>query len=332
MRPHTHSGAALLAATLAALVIGGCDSGPLVPRADRITVATRTVGASLDADGYIVRIDGVESDTVSIFGEHVLSRSFAPGEYRLDLIGVAPNCVVIGEDSRLVEVGAAVEIAAVFDVECRWVPRALLFSTDRDGNRELYAMGPDGAYEVRLTRDDTHDHGPAWSPDGERIAYLRGSVLSIMGTDGSVPTSLRNEAWDVAWSPDGATIAATLCCVENEDDPWAWPDPEIWLMTPRGADDVPLTLGAYPAWSPDGARIALNLGNDIITMDTDGADPRTLTDGSLWSYDPDWSPDGSRIAFVRVRGRNADIYVMDADGSGLVRLTHNPALDHQPVW
>lgn len=50
--------------------------------------------------------------------------------------------------------------------------------------------------------------------------------------------------------------------------------------------------------------------------------------------EPSWSPDGARIAFSSTRaGRgNFDIYVMNADGSNLVRLTDHPAPDQDPAW
>ena len=48
--------------------------------------------------------------------------------------------------------------------------------------------------------------------------------------------------------------------------------------------------------------------------------------------EPVWSPDGTRIAFESFREGNGDIYVMNADGSGLTRLTSDPALDSSPSW
>ena len=68
-------------------------------------------------------------------------------------------------------------------------------------------------------------------------------------------------------------------------------------------------------------------------MNADGSAPVNLTnspgvDGGF----PAWSPDGTRIAFVSRRDGDAEIYVLDADGSGVKRLTSDPANDRSPVW
>jgi Tol biopolymer transport system component len=63
-------------------------------------------------------------------------------------------------------------------------------------------------------------------------------------------------------------------------------------------------------------------------MGADGADIRRLTDG----FEPDWSPDGTGLVFAIDRGDNADIYSMDADGTGVTRLTDDPGDDVGPDW
>lgn len=72
-------------------------------------------------------------------------------------------------------------------------------------------------------------------------------------------------------------------------------------------------------------------------MNADGSEPRNLTKYGRGDVLPAWSPDGKKIAFMSFRDRNAEIYVMRADGSGQKRLTHNAGagntgLDYKPAW
>jgi len=78
-------------------------------------------------------------------------------------------------------------------------------------------------------------------------------------------------------------------------------------------------------------------------VDADGTGQTRLTDNPTWDYDPSWSPDGTKIAFSRAprtdipgagRYGKSDIYVMNTDGSALVRLTNNPSVkgNSHPAW
>ena len=58
-------------------------------------------------------------------------------------------------------------------------------------------------------------------------------------------------------------------------------------------------------------------------MNSDGSNQVRLTDDPEADSGADWSPDGTRIAFTSERDGNREIYVMDADGSNLIRVTDN---------
>ena len=93
------------------------------------------------------------------------------------------------------------------------------------------------------------------------------------------------------------------------------------------------------AWSPDGDMIAYSGGtggwedkayDDIWVVPATGGVPRRLTDSFEDDWDPSWSPDGRRIAFDRQDDGYNWIYVVNADGTGLRRLTRN--FNWHPVW
>ncbi len=76
---------------------------------------------------------------------------------------------------------------------------------------------------------------------------------------------------------------------------------------------------------------AFGSGLAIYVVDEDGLSPRLLTTGPV-DTSPAWSPDGTRILFARWVGNAPDIFVIDADGTHLARLTDNPGQDFEPVW
>ena len=88
-----------------------------------------------------------------------------------------------------------------------------------------------------------------------------------------------------------------------------------------GSDDPAATpVASTPAQTPaSGApRIAFASDRggtpDVWVMNTDGSDPKQLTDIVARDDAPSWSPDGSRIAYLSDRDGNFEVYVMNADG------------------
>src|SRR5262245_34183267 len=78
------------------------------------------------------------------------------------------------------------------------------------------------------------------------------------------------------------------------------------------------------------ARPFPNAGQIVLyTAAADGSDERPLLGVRDWDYDGAWSPDGASIVFTSERGGSADLYRVKPDGSGLERLTEDPAYDDQ---
>ena len=126
----------------------------------------------------------------------------------------------------------------------------------------------------------------------------------------------------------------------------------MWTANPDLTAEQQLTHGnansGWPAWAPDASRIAFDSDrsdpdptdhvfvNDVFTMRPDGSDVRKLTDSVGFSGDPAYSPDGSLIAFDANRGSqwrsgmaaalpDLSIFVINADGTGMRRVTTPPA-------
>ncbi len=87
-----------------------------------------------------------------------------------------------------------------------------------------------------------------------------------------------------------------------------------------------------PTWSADGTKIGFTRSSDIFVADATGANAVNITNTAN-NQDPAWSPDGGRIAFMTTRDGHSELYLMNPDGSNVVRLTYNIAISiGRPAW
>jgi len=211
---------------------------------------------------------------------------------------------------------------------------------------DLWVVDADGSHRRRLTDSDAGtDSSPTWSPDGTRVAFrtTRGSPsgpdpsnIFVINTDGSGERQLTPARGAAAgglfpaWSPDGNSIAYSNGSGIN-------------LVRPDGRGRRPLGVaGECSVWSPDGSELmfcsnGVNRGEgvdnwDVFVMDADGTNLRRLTSNVAQDYPGAWSPDGTQIAFFSRRDGDGDVYVMDADGANLRRVTNQPGAQAADAW
>jgi Tol biopolymer transport system component len=187
----------------------------------------------------------------------------------------------------------------------------------------------------------------SWSPDGTRLAFSTETETYVLTLS---PRAVVRVGPDGAsapeWSPDGSAIAFLVLDQDIGGQSY------VAVASPTRADVRRVTSLAdavsAPSWMPDGRRVVYaSRMNDndfeIVVHDTASSTVTVLTDNQLEDVEPTWSPRGSRIAFVRGRRDAEDfefadgyhvlgsIYVMNADGTEVRRLTHRRH-DHSPSW
>jgi Tol biopolymer transport system component len=218
----------------------------------------------------------------------------------------------------------------------------LAFTSDRDGDFEVFTMRPDGSDVKQLTKNKAVDAPMDWSPDGKKLVFVsdRDGDLEVytMNADGSGVKRLTfSPGADSAgsWSPDGKKIAFE----SNRDGNF-----EIFVMNANGLGVKQLTFngGFFPDWSPDGTKIVFHdirtNNSEVRTINANGSNEINLTNDppGFGPADraPDFSPNSRQLAFASDRdgGEDLEILVMGADGSNPTNRTNNEANDDVPVF
>lgn len=201
---------------------------------------------------------------------------------------------------------------------------------DTDPNVEIMTMNVATGEVQQLTSQAWSDHEPAWSPDGELIAYVKTqgteqADLYVMNSDGSDPRQLteglRVGVYQAGWSADSQQIVFVA---------WNGAKDEYDIYSVALADGAvtPLIEGAgydvAPALSPDGQKLAFISDRDspdkflsIYILNLTTNDLIRLTD--YQSIHPRWSADGQYLLF------SADwtVYIMDLETGELQAVAEN---------
>lgn len=172
---------------------------------------------------------------------------------------------------------------------------SLAYSSSREGNAELYRLDTHTKAVQRLTTNAAGDLSPSWSPSGRELAF----------------TSDRNGG------------------------------PQIFLMSADGSNVRRLTFdgdyNAAPAWSPRGNWIAYVCRTSkkeykLCVITPDGQKHLQLTTGLGVDDSPSWSPDGRHLVFSSTVDGKSQIYMINADGKDLERITFTGTHNSAPSW
>lgn len=205
-------------------------------------------------------------------------------------------------------------------------------------------------YEIHLIKPDGSDHRifpldgvsePALSQTGSQLAYRaweeptgHRSLLS-----GSLNGRVIHEVggfWEDA-QPDWSPTEDRLIYASQRESDRRW---RLYTSQGDGQDEVALPLeGKSPSFAPDGKHFAY-VGCDLTgnrcglwqaNLDDAGASAQPILEDPRASS-PDWSPKSNQIAYMANVDGNWDLYLVDADGTNIRRLTTDPAVDGLPAW
>ena len=223
----------------------------------------------------------------------------------------------------------------------------IVFGANREGNRDIYLMNPDGSEQINITNHRADDIYGAWSPTGEHILFASDRDewydLYLMDADGQnvrrvFGKSAHREC--PTWSPDGKQIAYERVELSKRF---------IYIATSDGKDEERVAIGSSPTWSPDGTKIAcvVKAGQDrweIHTLNVRTRKQKVFFPPKAmpaWTGSiPVWSPGGDKLAFswqnkmpLKAFESKETIYTVNRDGTGLTQIVGEagPKVT-SPVW
>ena len=236
-----------------------------------------------------------------------------------------------GDGSGLIQL--TTDPGADADPSWSWDNSRIIFRSTRGGQGDIWVMNADGSNPVQVTDNAADNEDPAFSPNGAKIAYEEADPddgtleIFIAEADGSSPVQLTDAAGISEaphFHPDGTEI------LFKSDRSGRF---DIYLMNVDGSNLRRLTNSGVddfdPSWSPDGTQIVFSSQRvqpdreDIWIMDRNGDNETRLLFNNVWDWHPVFSTDGSQIIFTSDRDGSYDLFRMNPNGTGVVKLQNN---------
>lgn len=287
------------------------------------------------SDIYVMNSDGSGRRRLTLSPQRDGDPVWSPDGGRLAFVrvqgGRSDIYVVNADGSELRRLAHAITFRLLpgsssgFGAHPAWSPdgRKIAFMSNRDGKDDIFVVNADGSGLRNLTRSRGNYYkrfwwfssdAPMWSPDGRKIVFRSDRLYHTpAGTREGGPDDLNAELRRRRYD-------------------------EIYVVGADGSGVRRLTRNSRsdgaPLWSPDGRKILFTRSGgsvDVYVMNADGSGQRNLTRSGRPTHpfttdsSPAWSPDGRKIVFLSNRdgpGERGEVYVMNANGSGLRKLTH----------
>ena len=262
----------------------------------------------------------------------------------------------------IVDVATGAETVVDVDdaVQPTWSPhghRLAYWGSAEQAWREIFTVNPDGSDPVRITNDVDVDWNPVWSPDGEYLyfASTRGGPMAIWrvpmdertgrarGAPEQISRGGLTEPGMFSLSADGTRIVYQELLGQTRIEAADFNAQTLEVSAARR----PIVQGSRRLQELDVSRDgewltyrSEDARHDVFVVRSDGRDQRQVTNDVFKQWAPRFSPDGSRLAIFSNESGRYQIWVMNRDGSGRVRLTdvNDPpkagaaSNTYDPVW
>ncbi len=213
----------------------------------------------------------------------------------------------------------------------------IAFVSTGSGKKEIYTSEFDGHAPSRVTYNDSITLFPAWSHDGEHLAYTsyKGGKPDIyirtLSSKKESVVALNGINITPSWVPGRFELAATLSFGGSQ---------EIYLLTGAGKVIKKLSSGRgtnlSPSFSPDGSKLAFvsdRTGSpQIYVLDLASGSETRLTFEGRYNTQPAWSPRGDKIAYTSQINGFQQVCVIGADGQNPMQLTRESGSSESPSW
>ncbi len=213
----------------------------------------------------------------------------------------------------------------------------IVFTSNIDGNREIFYLDPENAKPVNITKSGEDEYDPTLSPDGTLLAFLSGrddhNTIQVISLQQETPrrtsiSQISGSHRDHSWAPSGERLAYL---VQNGGEPTThvaqYDGSSVMELTTIPAHEI-------GGWSFDGSTVVFSVqkgpGQGIYVRNPDGVNEVRLTDKP--DYNPVWSPNSHKIAFISERDGNPEIYTMNSNAAELKRITDSAAPEYDIAW
>jgi len=213
----------------------------------------------------------------------------------------------------------------------------MAFVSTGTGKKEIYISDFDGYNPRQITKSNSITLSPAWSSDGNWLAYTSYSqgkpdlyIKNLKENRGSV---VAKEGINItpAWVPGKFALAATLSFSG---------DPEIYMLTGSGKIIKRLTrnwgIDVSPSFSPDGRKmvfVSKRSGNpQLYIQDIDSGQVQRLTFQGKYNTTPSWSPKGDKVVYSSLGNGHFNIYLIGIEGGEPIQLTNDAGDNEAPTW